>query len=594
MTEGFLALAWRGSAAPSERLAALTARADLKFGLRSVFTGAGLQVLAGARTLHRPVAAQGGVVLGPLFHRGAGGGPVRAGEPCLSAALVRSAGDSLLREAWGGYLAFIVDQARPAVHVLRDPSGFLPCYWCETEDLTAFFSDPAVAVGLLLITPRIDTAFVAHHLAYPDLRTTRTGLVGVSDLLAGTRLTLDARGMDVACRWTPWSFTAQSRAADRTSAVGQLREEIERCVAAWASTAPSILLELSGGLDSSIVAVSLARTASALACVTLATPDPAADERRYALAVTQAIGASLQAAVLSLDKAEPRRPPRPLLARPGHGVLQQVVDAAFIDAAADRPLDAYMSGGGGDNVFCYLASAAPAADAWRSAGPGPLFLRAVGDLAALHGCTVWRAARLALRKAWRPAHLTWRRDEQFLAPGAAPANPWPHPWLEAPPGAWPGSIEHVAALMRIQSLSDGKERLSRAPVRYPLLSQPVVEFCLTLPSWMWITGGRDRALARDAFADRLPAEVLHRRSKGDFVPFCGAIYARHRAALKGHLIGGWLDSQGLLDARAIERHLDAPGPPRGEGFYRLLTLAAVEAWARRWTAGGDGDAPGAP
>jgi asparagine synthase (glutamine-hydrolysing) len=142
--------------------------------------------------------------------------------------------------------------------------------------------------------------------------------------------------------------------------------------------------------------------------------------------------------------------------------------------------------------------------------------------------------------------------------------------------------------MRIQNISDGKERLSLAPVYYPLLSQPLVELCLRIPSWMWISGGRNRALARDAFAVSLPPAILTRRSKGDFTAFCGSIYARNRTVLVEHILGGWLSDQGLLDRTAVEAYLADPTPARDYGFYRLLEIAAVETWARSWLARGAG------
>ncbi|MFD2134618.1 hypothetical protein ACFSLT_04130 [Novosphingobium resinovorum] len=35
-----------------------------------------------------------------------------------------------------------------------------------------------------------------------------------------------------------------------------------------------------------------------------------------------------------------------------------------------------------------------------------------------------------------------------------------------------------------------------------------------MPSWQWRHGGRDRAVAREAFATALPAQITARRSKG--------------------------------------------------------------------------------
>ncbi|HEY2660392.1 MAG TPA: asparagine synthase-related protein [Caulobacteraceae bacterium] len=468
------------------------------------------------------------------------------------------------------------------MRVLRDPSGAAACYYMEREGTCFLFSDVDLPLSLGLLKPRLDQDFVAHHLAYPNLRTERTGLNGVRDLLAGARLSLSTAGSTVDTCWTPWAFARpEQQVRDRVAAVQQVRTETERCVRAWASGAQSIVLELSGGLDSSIVAACLADQPAQISAVTLVTPDPGADERRYASLVAKQIASPLDAVFLDVNSVQAGRSPRIALPRPGLGLLQQAIDGAFYGWAADRSFDCFITGGGGDNVFCSLATAAPAADALIRQGPGGVFLQAVSDLADVHGATVWRSGWLALKKAFRRP-IRWKQDVRFLAPSVVPPKPFAHPWLDAPPRSLHGSREHIVALMSIQNISDGKERLSLAPIHYPLLSQPLVELCLRIPSWMWIAGGRNRAVARDAFEGRLPSEVLSRRLKGDFTGFCGALYERNRQDLKDLLLGGWLDQAGILDPIAVEAYLANTDPPTDLGFYRLLEMAGVEAWARSW------------
>ncbi len=581
MIPGFLAIIRPADPAGAAWITRLVGVAARDLGLAPIFQNDRLQVLANAAAAVTMIGEGGGVVLGTLFRRNGGTGRHDVQDGPLDKSVGGSAGDDLLCRWWGGYVAFIIDGDRSAIHVLRDPSGGTPCYHCEAQGAHVYFSDIDIARALGLIAPRLDPLFVAHYLAYSDLRTARTGLVGVEEVLAGTRQSHDAGGAVASRRrWTPWAFAAaDQQIQDRGQAVERVRAETQRCVSAWASRSRYLRLELSGGLDSSIVAACLRDQGAAVACATLVTPDPGADERRYARCVSQSIGAPLEEIMLDPTAGDVRDAPRILSPRPGMGIFQQVLDSAFTDRASG--VDAFFTGSGGDNVFCYLNTAAPAADVLRTNGPGPLFLRTVGDLAALHGCTMWRAGELAVRKALRRPG-SWRLDPLFLSKAAIPAGPEHHPWLDTPRGALPGKREHIAALMRIQNAPDGKARHALAPVRYPLLSQPLVELCLTVPSWMWITGGRNRSLARDAFAGRLPTPVLERTTKGDFTGFMGAIYDRQRSAVADLLLGGWLARQGLLDLPAVEAYLAATDPSKDVNFYRLLELAGVEIWARSW------------
>ncbi|MDR3511064.1 MAG: asparagine synthase C-terminal domain-containing protein [Caulobacteraceae bacterium] len=564
------------------RLAQIAAALEQRFGMVRVFDVDALVVYAAQETPILPIQGGAGVVIGALFHRGGEADPVRASDLVLSSQVTESRGESLLQSVWGGYIALLADHAHNRVDAVRDPSGAMACFRLAWEGCQVLFSDLEPILALALIKPEVDPAFIAHYLLFRGLRGARTGLCGVSELVAGTRLTIEGGRTSIATVWSPWTFADRgAQLHDRGAATAGVREEAERCVRAWARQSPAILLELSGGLDSSIIAASL-HGRSGVSCVNLATDDPAADERAYAEAMARSIGASLTTRKLDIDAVEIARAPTLTWLRPGLGALQQAVDLAFIAEARDRRPDALFSGGGGDNVFCYLGSAAPATDALLTRGPGLTFLRAVDDLSNLHRCTLWRAAGLALRKWARGRPPVWRKDPRFLSSNTLRYDPAPHPWLERPTDALPGKIEHVTSLMFIQCAVDSQDRAGLAPLRYPLLSQPLVEHCLRIPSWMWIQGGRNRAVARDAFADRLPPEVLTRRSKGDFSGFSGLAFVRNRRQLADLLIGGELDRMGLLDRPAVEAYLAQTGPPPDVNFYRLLEMAGAEAWIKSW------------
>jgi len=580
MVGSFLAIVRPLDMAPATWIETLCRRAQHDCGLQMMVESGSVTVFADPTLPIRRVSGGSGVVVGELFPRDR---DLTSVSGALDSTEIDATAESLIRSWWGGYVAFLVSDQPHAVHVLRDPSGALGCYRSTCRNVTVLYSNVAIAVELGLVERRLDSSFAAHRLAYPDLRSARTGVVGVRELLAGQMTSLTAKGDTETCCWTPWTFASPKQAiADRAEAVALVKAEVERCVSTWASRSGAILLELSGGLDSSIVAACLQGRSAPVSALTVATPGAEGDERMYAALVADRTGLALESLVLVADAADAIRIPQRLTARPGAGLLQQVTNSAISDFVAGRHIDSFFGGGGGDNVFCFLGTAAPAADVLRVQGFSALFWRTLDDLAAIHGCTRWAACRLALKRAFRRPP-TWRQNRLFLADEAIPPEPDVHPWLDRPHNALPGKIEHIASLMRIQNAPDGKDRVEIAPVRYPLLSQPLVELCLRIPSWMWVAGGHNRSIARDAFRDRLPAEVLQRRGKGDYTSFCGAAFSRQRQALAGLLLDGWLARDGLLDRGSIEAYLRNVEVPKDLDFFRLLEISAVETWARSWS-----------
>lgn len=114
-----------------------------------------------------------------------------------------------------------------------------------------------------------------------------------------------------------------------------------------------------------------------------------------------------------------------------------------------------------------------------------------------------------------------------------------HPWLQARPWALAGKAAHIVGLVRAH-LTLESDRSRVAPVINPLLSQPIIETCLSIPSWRWREGGRDRAAIRDAFADNVPEAIVERKIKGTPDPFCGEIIQHKRQELRERLLEGQL------------------------------------------------------
>ena len=485
----------------------------------------------------------------------------------------------VINELWGEYLLLRVPSGDPnATTVMRDPSGGVDCVYSLRGGFVT--SDISIATHARLYTKEIDWNFIRSNLIYPYLKTERTGLVGLSELLPGCRLDMRGDGTSIENVWNPWDFVApQRRHRDRHEAQADVGRAVASTVNRWAETDKSLLLELSGGLDSSIIAACLKDAYAHVACCNLITPVPGADERHYAILMADVLRAELHIETLGFDNAHFDFPPPSHAVAPSTWFLQHASNELKETIGRRLGVSSFFSGGGGDTVFCYTRTAAPAADAFRERGiiAG---LAAISNLAELHQCTVWKAGRLALKKLFAPPRPPRKADRSFLAATPAQDILEPHPWFAAPDGALPGDRERIFDLAGTQVFRDGLARGTKWHLRMPLLSQPVVEVCLKVPSWMWIAEGRNRAIARDAFADVLPPDILHRRSKGTFMNYSGAVYRQNKSRLREYLLTGQLEGHGLLDTDSLRQFFDRELGTRDDRFMRIFDLCAVENWIR--------------
>ncbi|MCD9095363.1 asparagine synthase C-terminal domain-containing protein [Luteimonas fraxinea] len=509
------------------------------------------------------------------------GKPIVHIEQCPMVSDANALRDFIVRRWWGEYV-FLHAGPNGELSVTRSPSASsgMACVYGFDGSRSFVTSDIGIAVALKLYDRRIDWDYLASYLTFPFLRTQRTALHGVAELLPGECAGIQRSDVTIEQVWSPWAMVSpEKRFTDIKEAECAVRAAVLMSTRALAGIDGAVHLELSGGLDSSIVAAGLRETSASVACSTLLSPDPGSDERVYAGAVADALPAELRTHEIAFDAlafsfVDPADP-----VRPGVGPLQQALDQAMESAAAATAANAAFVGAGGDSVFCYLRTAAPAADAFKELGVVG-GVRALNDLAHLHECTLWRASRLALRKL-RVAPLPYRPDTTFLSCGGAAAQALEHPWFDAPPGALPGDQERIYELAGNQIFMDYAPRRMHRFLRMPLLSQPVMEACLRTPSWMWIRGGNNRAVARGAFQDLLPAKVFNRRSKGTLIGFLGEAYQRNKLQMEAFLLDGHLASKGLIDADALRAFNRTQMPSRDRSFTRVLDLCRVENWIRQ-------------
>ena len=521
----------------------------------------------------------GGILLGDVYDDA--GRPAANLDGLQSPPTQRALRQHLLDHYWGDYLLFQPhDDGTDSITLMRDPSGGMACAYSMQEGSGFITSDLSIASRLGLYRDQIDWDFVSHCLIYPNMKISRTGLAGISELLPGCMLSIGGGKTSTSLVWSPWAFVApEKRQNDPTVAARMVREATTSVVRAMAETDRTLLLEISGGLDSSIVAAGLTGARARIACCTAITPLPGADERRYARQIAEQLGIELLQQPLEFSDAAIAFPLPQHSLRPAAWSLSRAVARVMNDTADAEDVRSHFSGSGGDTIFCYLTSAAPAADAFRELGFAAGW-QAIANLTRLHGCTIAKAVRLTLRKLYWPPNPPIRAEYSLLARTDETPPLEIHPWFSAPPNVLPGDRERIFDLAGNQLFRDGTLRTNGRRIRMPLLSQPVMEACLRVPTWMWISGGQNRAVARAAFSGRLPPDVLSRRSKGTFMNYTSAAYSRNKETIRRFLRDGHLQSRGLLDIHNLDLLLDSQRPARDRSFMRVFALCTIENWVR--------------
>jgi asparagine synthase (glutamine-hydrolysing) len=514
--------------------------------------------------------------------------------------------------AWGpalppklvGMFAFALwDPARSELILARDRFGKKPLLYRHDGQRTAFASQ-LHALQCLADTASIDPAALRLYAALRYLPEPWSIMAGVAKLPPGhlARVTQDGVAVE---RWYDLATARPPRIADEAAAKAELRERFDAAVRDRLVADVPVGAFLSGGIDSALVAASMVRAAPRVRTFTVGFAGAASyyEERPAARAVARHLGTDHTEIELSAEETE--------------RVLDAVfdgLDEPFADSSAvptwlvaretRKHVTVALSGDGADEVFGGYRKyqGELLAERYRAL-PAPLrgvFEGLIGRLPEGKGNVALEAVRRARRfvayagrdAAGRQAGWAQSLSEDELdrlLVGRAPAP----------------TVESLVAVLRAATHDDDAinamlaadialvlpgdmlvkaDRMTMAhglELRCPFLDHRVVEWAAALPGRLKVARGAGKRVLRDAFAERLPAEVFQRPKRGFEIPIAewltGPLADRVRRAIDP----GRLKAEGLFRPELPARWYDELKAGRRDTSWQLWTLVAFQAWQER-------------
>jgi asparagine synthase (glutamine-hydrolysing) len=259
--------------------------------------------------------------------------------------------------------------------------------------------------------------------------------------------------------------------------------------------------------------------------------------------------------------------------------------------ASDRGATALFGGAGGDGLFYQNTAVLAAVDYIHLKGARPWLWKVALDAARIDRLSVWTVVWRALAESlgdstWNPLAQIGS-GKNFVNPAVVAAvrnnQEYAHPWLEEASGVPHGKLWHAMAISSPLPFYDPLGSPDDAESVYPIMSQPLIDLCLRLPTYVLINSGWDRAIARRAFSDELPVEIIRRRAKGSSTMSAKKLFENNIPFMRELLLDGHLVRAGLLDKKKLEKSLSPGRPVDGLSFGEILIEhLCTEAWLRVW------------
>jgi len=521
----------------------------------------------------------------------------------------RQWGPALLPKLTGMWAFAIWDPETRTLHAARDRFGEKPFHYAVRGASLAFGSDLIACEAMLGETRPVEPQALRALFEIRFVPEPLTIARGVAKLPPGHLLTFSPQGLRVA----PWYDLARATppaVTDPVQAEQELRRRFDAAVRNRLVSDVPVGVFLSGGIDSALVAASVAAQGVTPKTFTVGFSGESTliDERADAARVARHLKA---------DHTEISVPAAEAALQLDHvflGLDEPFADASavptfLVSQATRKEVTVVLTGDGADEVFAgyrrywgeiYAAS-------WLKL---PGFLRAPVKGAVMRlpeGKESWalEAGRRA-RRFVATAHAdpivrqaAWMREvetaelDRLLRPAAEPA--WPlegtirairdHARMKDPINAMLAADASIVLPGDMLVKVDRMSMASALETRSPFLDQNIVEWAFALPGEMKLGrkgafGVEGKQILRNAFRDRLPAEVFRRRKRGFEMPVKPMLLGPAKDRLAAACDAVRLGRQGIFSPHVVEGWRRELAEGRSDPSWKLWTMLAFQEWAR--------------
>jgi asparagine synthase (glutamine-hydrolysing) len=258
--------------------------------------------------------------------------------------------------------------------------------------------------------------------------------------------------------------------------------------------------------------------------------------------------------------------------------------------ASSHGATAILDGGSGDGVFYESRAMLAAGDFVHTHGLKPRLFKIAYDIARLERTSLWSVLSRGMREGrmrapWSPVN-DLSNSRKFITPEIQQISPNSllHPWFENLDGIPNGKRWH-AYLMAVPMGFYDPYGIDGDPENiHPIQSQPIIELCLRIPTYVLTFGGWGRAVARHAFTDEVPREIIWRRTKGGLQEHMTSVMTLNSSLIRETLLDGVLVERGLVSRQLIDDYL--AGRPTvkhnvGGAMAEVFEYLCLEVWLRK-------------
>lgn len=497
----------------------------------------------------------------------------------------------IMKDWWGRYAGALYNKEKQRCTLVRDPQGLSTLFYKITPDGVIFSTDMSLLYDVLEEKPSLNAAYLAEYVIGHNYALSSTSFNEIQELLPGMSLHIQADGScSIEQLWDiselKGSFIANTDEFEHT-----LLATMKASLKAWVGDSSGICLELSGGADSSGLMILLRNILpehkNIIGINYIDSKTPTSNEVVYAQEVADICNAPLhfldwQDSSLLDPLPTSWRPDKPTTFLMFYNTSRQLHELA-----ERYNCSTIMNGQGGDHVFLAPQPTESLADYWLDKGLRGI-TKPLKELSNANRMPWWMLMRdttssIATYYSGRKSKNETSEPVNYFNPALHYNKTTDDFYLDKSMSHfYPAKKSHVKSLFHAQSYADRNQRMDTRIITHPLLSQPIVELGLQIPTYQSFNNGFDRIFFRNSVSRIKKPKALWRSIKGETTSSMAKSFATHAQEVQDIVLQGYFAQNGLLNNQWFIEEMAKIRHGQIQNLWPVIKLLTSQLWINQW------------
>lgn len=491
---------------------------------------------------------------------------------------------------WGKYSFVFLSKNKENIFLFRDPTGLNSVFYFSNESIFCFSTSLVKLYRLLKTFLRLrivlDEQYLFSFVYWGNHTTTRTPFKEVAELTQGSFLKVNDEHTETGYFWNPVNYVLKTKKNLYRRFKTIMGLTINRVL-----DNKSVCLDLSGGIDSSILAYLVKSNGNKLIPVNISYQlTGTANELDFANSVAKSLDLTMEV----IDGSESTLFSKsflewPIYDKPSVQIIESCFTKTYSEIKKRHGIDVFINGYGGDQVFGGPATDYSYLIDYLFSFGFKTFIRQLIGVSFYRGEPMLKIL-FSLLKRYFNSKFNYYFDNNFK-----PQIEWIDKKLASVFTAnvfipfFVKDLERLSPFkaVRILDIFDSSAFVDRGirgvenQIIHPFLYQPIVEMGLSMSINNLISFDKDRILFRNLFKGKISDKILNRFNKSEHSGAYQLMIKDNIEGIKTVLRDGFFVNRGFVDYTLLERDLDRVSLSFSNNLWPILNLICLEIWLKQ-------------